>query len=235
MAELTEAGRRVVDDAARTHSMSTEAVRIVLEALARSRGSMAQFNHPELGGMGQWSRGGMVMIGDMFNNALKAQVDALCSDLSRTVESGRAIFAETVHGAGGSDWWPQELGAPASSGAQNDMRYACFPDRRRLVVDRGGRISIHDTGEHHITGFSQQQGDDQSLTFSSQDGTVRLDSLKLVAGSPATPPRSSSSAPADAATHDVFTSVERLAGLRDKGLITDQEFAAKKAELLKRI
>jgi hypothetical protein len=27
-------------------------------------------------------RGGMVMVGDMFNHALKAKVDGLCSELS---------------------------------------------------------------------------------------------------------------------------------------------------------
>ena len=44
---------------------------------------MAQFTHPELGGSGQWMQGGMTMVGDMFNNALKAQVDGLCAELSR--------------------------------------------------------------------------------------------------------------------------------------------------------
>jgi hypothetical protein len=43
--------------------MSTDAVRAILEAA--SGGGMAQFNYPDLGGMGQWSSGGMLMIGDM--------------------------------------------------------------------------------------------------------------------------------------------------------------------------
>ena len=29
-------------------------------------------------------------------------------------------------------WWPADLGDPSTSGAQNDMRYAFFPDERRL-------------------------------------------------------------------------------------------------------
>ena len=37
------------------------------------------------------------------------------------------------------------------------------------------------------------------------------------------------------ASDDVFGKIERLAGLRDKKLITDQEFEAKKAELLSRL
>lgn len=43
---------------------------------------MAQFDHPELGGKGQWMQGGMVMVGDMFNHALKAKVTELCTALA---------------------------------------------------------------------------------------------------------------------------------------------------------
>lgn len=55
---------------------------ILLQALIAGNGTMAQFMHQDLGGMGQWSRGGMTMVGDMFNNSLKAKVDGLCSELS---------------------------------------------------------------------------------------------------------------------------------------------------------
>ena len=34
---------------------------------------------------------------------------------------------------------------------------------------------------------------------------------------------------------DIFAKIERLAELRQKGIITDQEFEAKKSELLSRI
>jgi hypothetical protein len=36
---------------------------------------------PEPGG--QWMRGGMTMVGDMFNYGLKSKVDGLCSELSQ--------------------------------------------------------------------------------------------------------------------------------------------------------
>lgn len=42
----------------------------------------AQFGHPDLGGLGQWSAGGMVMVGRMFDDALKARVGALCAELA---------------------------------------------------------------------------------------------------------------------------------------------------------
>jgi hypothetical protein len=54
----------------------------VLPILTDGNGTMAQFNHWELGGGGQWMQGGMTMVGDMFNNSLKAKVDGLCFELS---------------------------------------------------------------------------------------------------------------------------------------------------------
>ena len=65
----------------------------LLTALVAGGGSQAQFNIPELGGMGQWSRGGMVMVGDMFNNALKARVDALCTELAGLRRRPAGAFA----------------------------------------------------------------------------------------------------------------------------------------------
>jgi hypothetical protein len=46
---------------------------------------MAQFSHPEFGGSGQWMRGGMIMVSDMFNNPLKGRIDGLCNELSALV------------------------------------------------------------------------------------------------------------------------------------------------------
>jgi hypothetical protein len=274
MAELTPEGQRIVDEAAGRYGMSTDAVRTVLEALVASGGGMAQFNHPDLGGMGQWSSGGMIMIGDMFNNGLKSRIASLCAELSGVVGRSDLISYrpqssqfQSQGGAGGmplpdsslfvssndrgGNWWPGDLGFPASTGAQNTMRYACFPDRRRLAIDVNGQISVYDTGDHWISGFSQQQGGDQSLTFTSQYGLVRLDTLPLVSGPPPvagfnqntpnpapTTQGLSSSQPAaetSAAGGDVFSSIERLGSLRDRGLISEAEFAAKKTELLSRL
>ncbi len=44
--------------------------------------------------MGQWSQGGMIMIGDMFNNALKYRVDALCSELSSLLQKTEFLAAQ---------------------------------------------------------------------------------------------------------------------------------------------
>jgi|SRR5580658_678584 hypothetical protein len=274
MANLTPEGQRIVDQAAQRFGMSTDAVRTLLEALVAGGGGMAQFNHPDLGGMGQWSSGGMIMIGDMFNNGLKNRIASLCAELSDQVgrndiisvraqssqwqsqgSTGGAPLPASSFFVGGDDrggnWWPRDLGAPGSTGAQNDLRYACFPDRRRLALNVNGQVSVFDTGDHRITGFAQQQGGDQTLTFTSQFGVVGLDSLPLVSGvAPASgleqnPPRpapqqegrpsNQTAGERSPAGSDIFGSIERLAGLRDKGLISEEEFSSKKAELLKRL
>ena len=78
-----------------------------------------------------------------------------------------------------SDWWPDGLGNPASSGAQNDLRYAFFPDRQRLAIEQNGKVTQYDTGDHKISGVSQQQsGSGGTPRFTSQHGDVDLGSLK---------------------------------------------------------
>jgi hypothetical protein len=138
------------------------------------------------------------MIGDMFNDALKARVTALCSELSAQLDrepaekttAQRSSQTETSHDevslfipAGGSrsdDWWGADLGTAGATGSQNDIRYACFPASRRLAVKIGDRVRIYDTGDHEIGGISQQQSGDSSLTFVSQRGLVRVSELRVV-------------------------------------------------------
>jgi len=204
MPALTPDGHQMIDAIAARHGFGTDAVQSMLTALAAGGGRQAQFTHNEFGGMGQWSRGGMIMIGDMFNNGLKHRVDALCNDLSEAMQTtkffapvtkphdpsaaqnhnqssgGTSIFAENGLGVSFGQRWPAELGQPSSSGSQNDLHYAVFPDTHRLALDQGGRISVYDTGDHLITGFSQAQGSGQSITFTSQHGLVRLGDLRQV-------------------------------------------------------
>ena len=159
---MTDEGRRIVEEIASRHNVSTDAATTVFAALIAGHGSQAQFSHPELGGMGQWSRGGMIMVGDMFNNSLKARVDAFCTELSALIDRAQPFLAPAQsqsqsQGRPGvslfvpgrsSAWWPAEFGTPASVGAQNDLRYAYFPASRRLVLEVGGQISVFETGEH---------------------------------------------------------------------------------------
>jgi len=143
--QLSPRGQQIVDELARRHGVSSGAVMAMLQSLIAGGGTMAQFDHPEFGGMGQWTRGGMTMVGDMFNNALKAKVDGLCSELANLLASepflarpassqqqsqsqgGRgsafgdvSLFVAAAGGPFGS-WWPAELGAPSSTGSSSSM------------------------------------------------------------------------------------------------------------------
>src|SRR3984957_19839638 len=177
----------LVDFMAKKHSVSPGAVEVVLAALRSGGGRMAQFSHADFGGMSQWSPG-MAMVGEMFNTQLKAKLDALCSDLAahldtlETAGGSRAVGEEVSYRSPTrtDDWWPAGLGRPAAVGAQNDLRYAVFPETRRLVIDDQGTVSVYDTGSHQIFGVAQAQSADRTLTFTSQDGLVRIADLPRV-------------------------------------------------------
>jgi hypothetical protein len=262
MLNLTPEGEKLVAAIAERYRIGIETAKQMLDAVARGGGAMAQFNAPELGGNGQWMRGGMTMVGDMFNNSLKATVDNLCSELSNLLSGQTAIFApvsqqqsqggdysfampgSSFQSSGG--WWPPELGVPSSTGAQNDVRYAYFPQARRLALDAGGRVEVYDTLDHAIQGFGQQQGGGSTLTFTSQHGLVRVDRLPRVsvagdagvrrdAGAQHSqePHRNEPAASADSAK--ILSLLGELAQLKEKGILTEEEFASKKAELLKRL
>ena len=152
MRELSAEGRKIADDLACRHGVSSDAVAALLYALELGNGTQAQFSHPDLGGMGQWSQGGMIMVGDMFNQGLKYRVDALCNEIADALAQPTARFTGPVassspvakpgrrfpgvslfvpgSGLSSNDWWPAELGSPASTGAQNNLRLCLFPGSR---------------------------------------------------------------------------------------------------------
>src|SRR4051812_2019126 len=86
MMVTTEDARKRTKELAAGYGVSHEAVLTLFDALIAGHGTMAQFSHPELGGMGQWTRGGMIMIGDLFNSALRAKVNDLCRELADLVQ-----------------------------------------------------------------------------------------------------------------------------------------------------
>jgi hypothetical protein len=298
MRQLSPAGQQVIEDIAKRYGYSTEAVLSMLQSVINGNGRMAQFNHPEFAGSGQWMSGGMTMVSDMFNNNLKASVDNLCSELAQLVAtqpdllrsgsfqsqsqggqqqgsqyqgshaggqdngawhqaaagSGASLFVAPAPGSG-ADWWGPSLRWPDSTGAQNGVRYAYFSQARRLAIEVNGRVTVYDTLDHQIGGFSQQQSHGGSLSFNSQHGLIDVARLPVVSvdGAEQTPPAAqaapSSQAAAsatladaalptnagNAAGMDIFAMIDKLAELRSRGILTDAEFNDKKAELLARL
>ena len=293
--KLSAAGTRLVQELSQRHGLSADAVTHMLIAVQHGNGTMAQFSHPEFGGSGQWMRGGMTMVSNLFNHQLKSRVDNLCNDIasalakdpqppfsgsSQSQSQSGTNWQSQASGtsAGGSSlfdtdpqahWWPDELGTPSATGSQNHVRYAYFPQSRRLAVTTGGDVWVYDTQDHQIGGFSQQQGRGGSITFTSQYGTVDLSTLPVVSRGggtsanarpseqmPSGSPTATGSMPAAAAqptgddaasdqpasspsgqpsSKDIIETLERLGDLLQKGYITDEEFATKKADLLSRL
>lgn len=187
MRTLSSTEQKAIDELAERHGFTRNAVTSMLESVARGHGTMAQFDHPEFGGSGQWMRGGMTMVSDMFNDALKSRVTALCTDLAKVVENSPptaepvSLFVSPPAGATGQ-WWPSDLGAPTSAGSQNDVRYAYFAAARRLAIELHGKVTVYDTLDHQIGSFSQQQSHAGSLSFHSQHGLVDVGALPVISG-----------------------------------------------------
>lgn len=268
MRQLTPEGQQIINNLAQRYQFSADAVLILLNAIVNGNGSMAQFNHPELGGSGQWMRGGMIMLGDMFNNALKNSVSQLCQELANLIANQPNLIQTgsfqsqsqssqplPQHDNGTlpvvplftapalvsvQNWWPTGLQFPNSTGSQNNMRYAYFATIRRLAIQANGRVTLYDTLDHQITGFSQQQSASGTVTFNSQYGRVEVNTLPIISidnipvqvpvyqDAPINTPPSFQDA-------DIFGTIEKLATLNSKGILSNEEFNAKKAELLARL
>ena len=280
MQQLSPQGQQAIDNIAQRHGFSSNAVLSMLESVINGNGSMAQFNHPEFSGSGQWMSGGMTMVSDMFNNYLKGRVNNLCSELAQLVanqpdllrsgsfqsqsqndqqqsnysgqySSNNPTPSASLFVAGtASDWWPSDLRWPNSTGAQNGVRYAYFAQARRLVIEVNGRVTVYDTLDHQIGGFSQQQSYGGSLSFFSQYGLIDVGSLPIISVDGVTPTttnntssNTSFNAPTaniqppvnNTAENDIFAMIDKLADLRNRAILTEEEFTSKKMELLARL
>ena len=118
-------------------------------------------------------------------------------------------------------------------------------------MQHGGQVTVYDTLDHQIGGVQQQQGGPYgSQSFTSQFGTFTVDSLPVISGGPLQAPAPfipspqptpfapnvvASSSMGNEPSADLLATLERLGTLRDKGIVSEQEFQAKKAELLSRL
>ena len=256
MQKLTPEGQNIVNDLSNRYNLSSNAVIYMIGAVNNGGGSMAQFNCSELGGGGQWMRGGMTMVGDMFNYGLKNTVDNLCNEISNAL-ANTIIFPLAPKGTRQSNqWWPVELGNPFSSGAQNNTRYAIF--QNRLAVDVNGQVTVYNTLDNNISGISQQQGGNDSLTFSSQYGTILVSTLPIISEfgekhipnnqalnnfiQPVFEPiveqvaaNNSTNSALNESSKTIIELIEQLSTLQTAGILTQEEFSTKKAELLARL
>lgn len=263
---FTDASFQNMVNVANKYGTSVNAVTDLTHTLMRSNGTMAQFNIPELGGGGQWMQGGMTMVGDMFNNQLKYTVDGLCMELSNLINQGGIQYKPLPkiqnQNQGGfmsgnsGNWWG-DLGSPNSTGSQNNTSYAIFSNIGRLAIKENGKVTVFDTLDHQIGGTGQQQGGNYSVSFTSQYGTVDLNTLPIVLGgnnnNTPKPEQANTNVIQNQAPHiveeltpiannntsnfeeDIFGKIEKIAALKDKGILSVEEFESKKSDLLSRL
>ncbi|QXP62280.1 SHOCT domain-containing protein [Polaribacter sp. HaHaR_3_91] len=170
-------------------------------------------------------------------------------------ENGQGVFS--------GNWWG-DLGFPNSTGSQNDTSYAIFNNIHRLAIKQNGNVTIFDTLDHNIGGVGQQQGGNYSVSFTSQYGNVDLNALPIISGgnkqqqapvqnneiqnniveAPIAPIMEAPIQPLEnnnnninnaAFEEDIFIKIEKLAGLKDKGILSVEEFENKKSDLLNRL
>ena len=294
MSQLNSQWQQKLTELTQKYQLSEHAIMVLLQALIKGNGKMAQFNHPELGGAGQWLPGGMTMISDMSNSYLKMVIDNLCGELASLIKdnyfnpvkdnelsanygnsqqqqqsSGNINHSKTVKANpfNLSPWWPTELGTPTLSGNQNNLLYAYFANKQRLILKNQEKIWVYDTLHHQISGVSQQQGSSsQLLIFTSQAGTFAISDLPQISAThqdhdspgPENDQQTDIIAQAEkikemlphATTKikepltemvdkpqptDIFNAIKKLAEFKEQGIISEQEFEAKKTELLKRL
>lgn len=254
---FTEASFQNMINVANRYGISVNVVTELTQTLMGSNGTMAQFNIYELGGGGQWMQGGMTMVGDMFNNQLKNTVDGLCGELSNLIQQGAIQYkplpkVENQNNGGFNGNWWGDLGFPNSTGSQNNTSYAIFSNIGRLAIQENGKVTVFDTLDHQIGGVGQQQSGNYSVSFTSQYGNVDLNSLPIVSGEdnrskpqeqkqpiiqnepvqqlPQEFPKNTSDF-----EEDIFEKIEKLASLKDKGILSAEEFHNKKTDLLGRL
>lgn len=253
---FTDSSFQNITNLANRYGISVNAVTDLTQTLMMSNGTMAQFNIYELGGGGQWMQGGMTMVGDMFNNQLKYTVDGLCGELSNLIQQGAIQYkplpkVQNQNQSGyNTNWWG-DLGFPNSTGSQNNTSYAIFSNIGRLAIQENGKVTIFNTLDHQIGGVGQQQSGNYSVSFTSQYGSVDLNSLPIISGEENLPEPQQVEQPIlqnepepivqelsnnnSEIEEDIFEKIEKLSGLKDKGILTEDEFNNKKIDLLNRL
>lgn len=97
MTKLTPEGERIVQALAEQYKIGADAVKVMLDAVAKGGGTMATFNVPEFGGAGEWMRG-MALMGGMAGNPVMATVDSLCNELSALMAAQASLFMRPANG-----------------------------------------------------------------------------------------------------------------------------------------
>ncbi len=174
-----------INQLAERHGFSPDLAQRLLHDLRRGGGRQVQFNDPALGGMGMWQSGGMLMIGDMMNHALKARVAAFLSDLAALLETSPEVSPQLTRRVERAASMAQNQATISQSGGggsfsvmQNGSSYRYAADRNELVVDD---TEVYDTTGLRVIGIhSQQQNGRGTLILNTDQGPRQIGELKRI-------------------------------------------------------
>lgn len=157
--------RQALAQLAQRHGFSEDAAMSMLESIMQGNGCTAQFSHPEFGGCGQWVRGGMTLLADMFDQGLKLRVAGLCRDLSElasaqagmagsnALQPRRQAQAQAQQQASLAEGRPRQIGASHSAPAQHGDKAAdraaaspAAPDRDDIFAKIERLAGLHARG-----------------------------------------------------------------------------------------
>lgn len=250
MPESSAARDRQLAELAAYYGFGDEAVAQLWRAVSDGGGDMASFDHPEFLGPGQWMRGGLILITDPADRVLKNRIDSLCNALSRALREDRApavgqrrLNAEArawdTPGNLRRAWWPGSMGDPDAAADTGALAYAYFDRPRLLAIRRDDTVTWYDTGVHRITGIAYDDGRNETLVMTSTIAEVPLNKLTPQVGASDTRGTQvdtrNEAPPIRPKSEDILDAIARLAELYRQGALTENEFAAKKRELLARL
>ena len=233
--------------------------------------------------MGQWSQGGMLMIGDMFNNALEVPGRPARATSCRrwcAVKAGRCPRPRSRNGraparratraraaarppasacSSPAPAVPATGGRPSSArplrsvprttsatpaslrptgwrSSSAALRSRCStprPPDHRLLPAAGRRhiLDLHQSARAGAGGRPAASSGRRARQHPWSAPPPAEAPTPAVTAAPASQPPAAGSATDD----EIFSRIERLAELKQKGILTEEEFAAKKGELLARL
>ncbi|MCU0392081.1 MAG: hypothetical protein MUE81_13260 [Thermoflexibacter sp.] len=165
--------KKEIEKIAKKYEVSVGAIMMLVSGLQSTNGNQVQFNHPDLGGLGQWQLG-MVMIGDMFNHTLKMKINEICQELALLVRNEKinppkkSVIQnfDSIHGK------------PAFKGSQNNLHYAYYPEKNLFILEQYGIVEKYNTEGYQIVGLSQQQSNfTQDIQLQTDKGSITIANL----------------------------------------------------------
>lgn len=175
---------------ANKYKVSVASVKELESAIEKGGGTSAQFNIAELGGMGSWMKGGLIMLENSYDNVLKIRVSNLMDEISNSEGScescnGAKVADASINNLNGNvagimnqPMKPmQPMGPIANNGSGSSMSgssgnksYNYDSEKNSLIVTIGNRSAYLSTNGKIVS--SVQVDANNTFIFKDSNGNV---------------------------------------------------------------